>query len=143
MDDHPIAFLDRIRVEREVVGGDALEQNSRRDLGRDSVGDGDEPGGIGRDSFRIAVWHVDPRHPLAGLRDGAGTLDAHDCRRLLAVVQSLALIDVSKVDAHRLDVNENLAVARRRIRHLFVVEDLGPTIAFEDHRVHQAAAPPT
>ena len=55
VDDDPVAFLDRIGVGREVVGGDPLEQDGGRNLGRDAIGDGDQPVAIGGHPLRVAL----------------------------------------------------------------------------------------
>jgi hypothetical protein len=79
------------------------------------------------------------RDPLARARDRPGALRAEDRRRRGAVPVALALVDVAEVHADGLDVDEQLPLARRRIGDVLGLEDLGPAVAFEDHRAHGRA----
>ncbi len=74
----------------------------------------DEPVARRGDLLGVAAGHVRPGHPLAGVVDPAGALDADDRRRRGAVAAALALVHVAVVDADRLDVDEHLALARGR-----------------------------
>jgi len=123
------------------VGRDPLEQGGGRKLERNTVRDRNEVVAIRGHALGVAVGNVHPGHAFIGPDDLARAFDADDRRRLLAVVAALALIHVSEVDADRLDVDHDLAGARGGIRHLFVLEHLGPPVPLENYCAHQVDPP--
>ena len=66
------------------------------------------------DLLGVAAVDVRPGDALARAGDHAGALHADDRRRRRAVTAAVALVHVAVVDADRVDVDEHLAVARRR-----------------------------
>src|SRR5207249_6663732 len=56
--------------------------------------------------------------------------------RSRAVSAALALVHVAEVDSHRLDVDQHLTGAWRRVRHFLELEDFGSPVAFEGNCPH-------
>jgi hypothetical protein len=51
-------------------------------------------------------------------------------------IQPLPLIDLDEVDAHRFDIDQQLAVSRDRFRHILELENLRPARFVYANRPH-------
>mmetsp|Transcript_31090 Transcript_31090/g.53191 ORF Transcript_31090/g.53191 Transcript_31090/m.53191 type:complete len:461 (+) Transcript_31090:189-1571(+) len=154
VDEHPLARLDQVRVRArgEVVRGQALRHDRRRDAEVDTVGHGEQ---LGRRHGRVlavgAEDGISDRLPDREARGGGGGRHLDDrARALLAADEgerlrvrgahrgALAEVGVDEVDARVLVLHEDLPVGQlgRRVVGL-VAKHLRPAILSDDDRLHR------
>jgi len=138
---HPLAGAHRVRVVRQEVRGQALQQQRRGRLERDVVGQWDQLLVRNRDQFGVRIRTIRERDPFAGRDDRAGRFVAGDMRRRAGqMIVAAPPIDVGEVQADRAGAHERFAVGRSRIGERAEPQDLGSAEPFEGERVHRTGS---
>jgi hypothetical protein len=123
MDEQHISGLDPVSPAQQILRGHALEQQCRRHVVADAIGELDQlvgrdiaPLGIGSDAG-VHIGDALADHMIRDARayrlDDASGFEAETCRQRQRV-DALALIDVDEVEADRLMADPDFAGGRWR-----------------------------
>ena len=134
VDDHSVAFLHSVGGVAQIVGGHTLKDGRGPCFGVNAAGTFHQPPcghngqlGVGTGSGAIGnvVPNLDLSHAGADIFDNPCALHTDDAGQRRAGVHALAAINICKVHACGLDLDNGFSLAGSRVGHVLVLHDLG------------------